>query len=397
VVDGIFLGPGRGPGHLFPSIDPDGNGLPTINGDGDGNDDDGVVILGTDFGGEFKTGVAIESGTLHLQITASVDGFLTAWWDFNGNGRWDHPTERIYNLPIDAGVNTSRNPGPGENQIPPLLIPRGSASGPVYARFRFTTDNTAPLPTGAATNGEVEDYRINVVSRTPWTNLVHRMDVNNDGAVTNLDGLILASELRRTGGGEKLPVPPVTPNIPANRGFLDVDGDNFLTNADMIAIRNVLRTTNGGGLITDPDIAIYAQLPPGAGNRPESGRPEGESEGELASSEGAASEGEPVASGASSFSDAVPSAGGSTGGVAAKSASRAAAGGSSSQEKQESDPVDEEEQAGFAQEDGSGQDADGFGDGDFGRTSDEEDDLEDILDQIAPSVAGAWKDNPLDD
>ncbi|WP_169745550.1 CshA/CshB family fibrillar adhesin-related protein [Isoalcanivorax pacificus] len=83
-----------------------------------------------------------------------TDGYLQGWIDWNQNGVFDEPAERIATDLQDTDNN-------GEIRISIPDAPPGAASGNTYARFRWST--TAGLgPTGGASDGEVEDYRLNI-------------------------------------------------------------------------------------------------------------------------------------------------------------------------------------------------------------------------------------------
>ena len=137
IVPGFYLGN---------SVDDDPNGQPSPPGwgddfDGDGDDEDGVV---------FQRAL-IPGTTCKVEVTASAAGNLYGWIDFNGDGVWNTPTERIFaGVLIPAGITNLSFP------VPPV---NGGIQS--YARFRFST---APglLPTGQAPDGEVEDYEVRI-------------------------------------------------------------------------------------------------------------------------------------------------------------------------------------------------------------------------------------------
>lgn len=136
VVPGVFLGAGV-------DIDTDGHPAMDALGDDDaGNDDEDGILF---------TSVIRVGETATLDVMASVAGMLNAWIDFDADGTWQDPGEQIF---IDLRLN------PGLNELAfdtPLL----ATAGPTYARFRFNTDGGLSA-TGAAFDGEVEDYRISV-------------------------------------------------------------------------------------------------------------------------------------------------------------------------------------------------------------------------------------------
>ena len=93
-----------------------------------------------------------------VTIEASAAGYLNAWIDYNQDGDWDDAGETIAtNNPLATGTNFL------------TLTPTGtSPHGATYARFRFTsTLVTNPSPIGILADGEVEDYRINLLMAAP--------------------------------------------------------------------------------------------------------------------------------------------------------------------------------------------------------------------------------------
>jgi hypothetical protein len=94
--------------------------------------------------------------TARVQIVASVNGFINAFLDFNGDGDWADGGEQIFvNSPVTAGANTLTFAVPGTARL-----------GITFARFRFTSNSIAGLSfVGSAPNGEVEDYQANIVGQ----------------------------------------------------------------------------------------------------------------------------------------------------------------------------------------------------------------------------------------
>lgn len=120
---------------------------------GDGGDDDGVAFPLIDTTPVLRAG---EGNT--LTITAGSAGYLNAWLDWNQDGDWSDVGEQVAtNTQLNAGTNTL-------SLTPALTAPHGAT----YARFRFTSASVAtPTPTGAAVDGEVEDYRVSIVLPKP--------------------------------------------------------------------------------------------------------------------------------------------------------------------------------------------------------------------------------------
>jgi subtilisin-like proprotein convertase family protein len=118
------------------------------------DDEDGVVFTSALVGGQSAS----------VDVTASVSGFLNAWIDFNSDGDWSDGGEQIFvNTPLSAGVNSKSFAVP---LTPPDLT---------YARFRFSTTAGGLSFTGAAADGEVEDYAFGKITGSKWN------DFDNDG------------------------------------------------------------------------------------------------------------------------------------------------------------------------------------------------------------------------
>ncbi|MBI9036990.1 MAG: T9SS type A sorting domain-containing protein [Bacteroidales bacterium] len=134
IVSGINLGV---------AIDDEADGIPESQALGDDNtgidDEDGVIF----------TSVIIPGGTATIAVTASTNGNLNAWIDFNGNGNWSDPFEQIFvDRPLVPGLNNLS-----------FNVPSGEFSGISFARFRFSTEFGIWFG-GHASDGEVEDYEV---------------------------------------------------------------------------------------------------------------------------------------------------------------------------------------------------------------------------------------------
>lgn len=149
IVAGIFLGAG------VPDAEQDGQ--PTAGADGDdadttGDDEDGVVSA-TDL--MISVGGATHTVNLRATNLSSEAATLTGWIDFDGDQEFDNATERAQ-VTVPAGTNDQVFTL--SFAVPPQLPP-----GTTYARFRLSTDPAAQDPTGAAGDGEVEDYLVTLV------------------------------------------------------------------------------------------------------------------------------------------------------------------------------------------------------------------------------------------
>jgi hypothetical protein len=112
----------------------------------DGDDDDGVRF----------DGVLTPGATVPITVVASRDGYLDAWLDLNGDGDWNDQYERLFqSVSVQAGANQLT-----------FSIPAATGPGVTFARFRFGSEGGL-APTGLAIDGEVEDYRVEIISNDP--------------------------------------------------------------------------------------------------------------------------------------------------------------------------------------------------------------------------------------
>ncbi len=135
IVDGFYMGTG---------IDPDVDGQPTAAADGDDNDgyddEDGVVLLSP----------YLSSGhTAKMEISATSDGYIDAWIDYNVDGDFDDEGEKI----LDYYQVT-----PGANYVEIEVPTTAAYMTNTFARFRFSSQGVEK-PYGLAYDGEVEDYQ----------------------------------------------------------------------------------------------------------------------------------------------------------------------------------------------------------------------------------------------
>jgi uncharacterized repeat protein (TIGR01451 family) len=134
-------------------VDTEPDGQPSANADGDDttagtsrvgmcfDDEDGVTF----------TSVLTACQTAHVAVTASAAGKLDAFIDFNGNGSFNDAGEHIFtSLALAAGSNALT-----------FNVPCTAVQTRTYARFRLSSAGNLG-PTGAAADGEVEDYTVNI-------------------------------------------------------------------------------------------------------------------------------------------------------------------------------------------------------------------------------------------
>lgn len=137
---------GVAPLSLGASVDIDLDGQPTALANGDDasgiDDEDGVVISST----------LVPRVGARIIVTASAAGKLDAWIDYNRNGVFDEAEQ----------IATSLDVAEGENELA-ILVPESAVAGTSYARFRFSSEGDLS-PTGLAQDGEVEDYKVQIVT-----------------------------------------------------------------------------------------------------------------------------------------------------------------------------------------------------------------------------------------
>jgi hypothetical protein len=138
-VSGVFLGR---------TCDVESDGRPDSTALGDdvqgSDDEDGIVFVSTLLPGASAT----------IEATASTAGYINAWVDFNQDGDFADAGEQIFSDElVTAGVNELS-----------FRIPSTAAMGSTFARFRFNTRGLLSWQ-GAATDGEVEDYRITMAEQ----------------------------------------------------------------------------------------------------------------------------------------------------------------------------------------------------------------------------------------
>ncbi|QEG00152.1 FG-GAP repeat protein [Stieleria maiorica] len=110
-----------------------------------GQDNDGVTVPVSLLTFEME-----DSGS-SLLVDSSEPGFVDAWIDFDGDGRFSAESEKIARrFPVSAGKN-----------VVGISIPSGLPSGDATLRIRISSDGDLG-PNGVAADGEVEDHAIRI-------------------------------------------------------------------------------------------------------------------------------------------------------------------------------------------------------------------------------------------
>ncbi len=126
-------------------VDSDVDGFPdpeAMGDDGHGEDDeDGIPALEL---------IAGETASIPL-VVSGEPGKVDAWVDFNRNGVWESPSERV-------AVGVALDPGMGSVAI---SVPANASLGESFARFRISREGI-DSPLGGAPDGEVEDVAVSI-------------------------------------------------------------------------------------------------------------------------------------------------------------------------------------------------------------------------------------------
>lgn len=139
------------PIFLGSRLDPEGNGQPSFAANRDDlngavDDEDGVVV----------PAVLIPHFRAAVLVTASAAAKLDAWIDFDGNGVFSNDERIADNLSVAAGQTRLEFTTPLD----------ALANVTTTARFRLSSSGGLG-PTGVASNGEVEDYSLQIQRPDP--------------------------------------------------------------------------------------------------------------------------------------------------------------------------------------------------------------------------------------
>ncbi|MGE0375384.1 MAG: GEVED domain-containing protein, partial [Planctomycetaceae bacterium] len=156
--------------HLGANVDAEADGrasLMAVDDDqiGTGPDDeDGVTVNGALIRGSNHSFDVTVTNTAGLSSP-----YLDVWVDFNRDGDWNDPGERVFSGAVAAGtINVA------------YLVPAAAQHGQTYARFRLHNGTTGLAAGGPASEGEVEDYVVQIQVPGDWV---------SQGPAPVLDGL----------------------------------------------------------------------------------------------------------------------------------------------------------------------------------------------------------------
>ena len=226
--------------YLGSSVDgeSDGKPLPLSDDEADRSDDEDGI--------QFATALQVGEKAV-VMVEASKAGIISAWMDSNQNGVFDNGELIIANKAVVAG-----------KQAIYITIPQTAKVGLTWARFRLSS-SAGMQPTGGVSDGEVEDYNINITakgtavthypSNSGWTSVafednwpfegdydMNDLVVNLRTSVSKIDGKVtqvnIAGELTAVGtkyrNGFGIRLPDVL------RDEIDEDNINYTINNRVI-------------------------------------------------------------------------------------------------------------------------------------------------------------------
>ena len=184
-LPGFFLGDAND--TTSSHIDPEANGVPSANADGDdlnnADDEDGVSFL-TDI-------VPGENATIRVSVSSGSygAGILQGWIDFNNDGDFGDAGEQILR---DRSLVTGTH-------LFTFAVPASAAVADTYARFRWSLERGLG-PRGSAVGGEVEDYTTAARAVAPTANDDGPFIAGRDTNFVNNQFDVLANDFAGVGG-----------------------------------------------------------------------------------------------------------------------------------------------------------------------------------------------------
>jgi len=231
---------------LGATADGEADGQPTSTANGDGADEDGVILPASLITGT-SASIAVNSSIANAK--------LDAWVDFNRDGDWTDAGEQIF---------TTQNLAAGNNAFT-FAVPGGASVGTSFARFRVSAAGGL-LSTGVASTGEVEDYQVSILSNqfavdnpsviegdAGTTNLVFTVSRTTNTGTSSVDYAVSAGTA--TLGTDYASNPSGTLNFTAGGALsqtvtVTVNGDLVVENNETVIL--TLSNPVGGGIGVSP-------------------------------------------------------------------------------------------------------------------------------------------------
>ncbi len=164
----VIAGPWFGDSTDKPDADADGQpDASALGDDTDGNDDEDGIVVPPMLPGN-SSAVTIEVSGVPVGGAAQID----AWIDFDGSGTWEASEH------LNSGV--SMTVGANGTIVVPFSVPSTAVVGSTFGRFRISTQGSL-LPTGVASDGEVEDHEVTILEQPEGTKWIQWPDLSPNG------------------------------------------------------------------------------------------------------------------------------------------------------------------------------------------------------------------------
>ncbi|MCA9125525.1 MAG: tandem-95 repeat protein [Planctomycetales bacterium] len=163
---------------LGPTISSEADGQPSPNASADSGDDGVVFAQSPSMLPVFNRNVMTA-----IDVTLNSPGYVDAWIDFNADGDWTDPGEQI----LTSARFTADTLTQTFLVTVPATAPAPTVATQTFARFRSSSVGGL-LPTGLASDGEVEDYVVSIVPGDPPTAV-------DDNYVFNEDTILLTTDV----------------------------------------------------------------------------------------------------------------------------------------------------------------------------------------------------------
>ncbi|WP_309127131.1 GEVED domain-containing protein [Microbacterium sp.] len=219
--------------------------------------------------------------TVTVSATNTTDAIATlaGWIDLDGNGTFDSGELVTVAVPADSGTAEYE-----------LTFPAGTTLKDTFARFRlFPGEVAAPLPTGAAAAGEVEDYAADVIDREmaitktsdfsadsrPGDTITYTLTAENTGTAdyTEADPAVVFDDLAGVLDDAEYNRDATATIDGADAGAVGFVPDTFLSWSGELAAGETVTieysvTLRGGGDGTVRNVAWEPNVPPTPGDPP---------------------------------------------------------------------------------------------------------------------------------
>ncbi len=204
------------------------NGLPSNSADGDD-----VSGIADEDGVQFSfVAAGIGQASVNIDLQNADDAIVDAWIDFNHDGDWADPGEKILNA---VNVSTAMN-------SLSYIVPSGATAGDTFARVRLSTAGGL-APTGAAADGEVEDYQV-TIHPTASANVL--IDAGNNLSIQSITGLNFNDSITLYTEGANLRVSDPNFTLIAGSGAIQDGTDALVPLASITGPQGITVNTDGG-------------------------------------------------------------------------------------------------------------------------------------------------------